>query len=54
MDDHLQIQQDQEELEKWGHPWGMRLNDKKCYIMIVNSKSHHFYQQNDHILQQVK
>ena len=52
--DHLTLQKDLESLEKWACDWGMRFNERKCYLMSFNSKSSHFYSLNNHILQQVK
>ncbi len=54
MADHVQLQMDLADLETWATTWGMRFNAKKCYIMSINSKSHHFYQLDQHILQQVE
>ncbi|MCG7877120.1 MAG: reverse transcriptase family protein, partial [Candidatus Thiodiazotropha taylori] len=51
--DHIALQNDLQQLEIWAKTWGMRFNAKKCYIMSINSKSSHFYQLGDHILQQV-
>ena len=39
--------------ESWAKTWGMHFSAKKCYIMTINSKSLHFYQLDDRILQQV-
>ena len=49
MDDHLALERDLQQLETWG----MGFNAKKCYLMSINQKSAHFYQQDDQILQQV-
>jgi len=54
MADHARLQKDLAELEKWATTWGMRFNAKKCYIISINSKSQHFYQLDQHILQQVE
>ena len=52
--DHTTLQKDLESLEEWASLWGMRFNAKKCYIMSVNQQSSHFYQLDNHILQQVE
>lgn len=52
-DDHIALQRDLQQLEIWAKTWGMRFNAKKCYVMSINSKSSHFYQLDNHILQQV-
>ena len=51
--DHDTLQKDLSNLEAWANTWGMRFNAKKCYILSINQKSSHFYQLNNHILQQV-
>lgn len=53
MQDHVTLQNDLAELEKWAHKWGMKFNAKKCYILSVRQKSNFFYQLDNHILQQV-
>ena len=52
--DHITLQNDLIELEKWADKWGMRFNAKKCYIMSINNRSTHFYSLNNHILKQVE
>ena len=52
--DHITIQNDLSELEKWANKWGMRFNAKKFYIMSINCKSTHCYTLCDHILKQVE
>ena len=52
--DHIALQNDLSELERWAEKWGMRFNAKKCYVMSVNCKSTHFYSLCDHILKQVE
>ena len=42
-EDHISLQYDLQNLETWAKTWGMRFNDKKCYIMSINNKSTHFY-----------
>ena len=37
--DHLILQNDLNELEKWAAKWGMRFNAKKCYILSIRQKS---------------
>ena len=32
--DHLILQNDLSELDKWAKSWGMRFNAKKCYILL--------------------
>ena len=51
--DHMALQNDLLELEKWASTWGMRFNAKKCYILSVRNSSSHFYQLDNTILQQV-
>ena len=52
--DHIALQKDLSELERWANKWGMRFHAKKCYIMNVNCKSTHYYTLCDHILKQVE
>ncbi|KAK6188521.1 hypothetical protein SNE40_004681 [Patella caerulea] len=52
-DDHLVLQRDLQELEKWADLWGMKFNAKKCYILSVQQKSSFFYELDNTILQQV-
>ena len=52
--DHITLQNDLIELEKWADKWGMRFNAKKCNIMSINNRSTHFYSLNNHILKQVE
>ena len=52
--DHITLQNDLIELEKWADKWGMRFNAKMCYIMSINNRSTHFYSLNNHILKQVE
>ena len=49
--DHLKLQDDLTQLQKWASDWGMRFNAGKCMVMSINSKTSHFYAINDHILQ---
>ena len=51
---HIALQNDLSELERWAEKWGMRFNANKCYVMSVNCKSTHFYTLCDHILKQVE
>ena len=51
--DHLTLQEDLIQLEKWATDWGMRFNSKKCYILSINKKSSYFYQLNGTVLQHV-
>ena len=51
--DHTILQQDLQNLEKWATSWGMKFNAKKCYILSIRGKSHHFYSLDNTILQQV-
>ena len=51
--DHITLQNDLLELEKWADKWGMRLNAKKSYILSINNRSSHFYSLGNHILKQV-
>ena len=52
--DHITLQNDLIELEKWADKWDMCFNAKKCYIMSINDRSTHFYSLNNHILKQVE
>ena len=51
--DHVILQQDLQNLEKWAKTWGMKFNAKKCYILSIRGKSKHFYSVDNTILQQV-
>ena len=51
--DHITLQNDLKNLEKWASDWGMRFNAKKCYILSMKKKSHHSYTLNNQILEQV-
>lgn len=51
--DHVILQDDLNQLHAWANRWGMRFNGKKCYVLSVQSKSSHFYNINNQILQQV-
>ena len=52
--DHLTLQKDLYQLEKWATINGMSFNAKKCYILSVGKKtSSFFYQLNNTILQDV-
>ena len=51
--DHITLQNDLLELEKWADKWGMRFNAKKCYILSINNLSSNFYSLGNHILKQV-
>ena len=51
--EHLVLQNDLHELEKWADLWGMKFNAKKCYILSVRQKSTFFYELDQTILQQV-
>ena len=52
--DHQTLQEDLKALEVWALNWGMKFNAKKCYIMSFKQKSTHFYQLDNHILEQVQ
>ena len=51
--DHYALQEDLRKLEAWAKEWGMRFNAKKCFVLPTKSKSTHFYQLGEDILQQV-
>ena len=51
--DHLALQKDLTELEKWANDWGMKFNATKCYILPIKKKSSYFYQLNNIILKEV-
>jgi hypothetical protein len=51
--DHLTLQRDLENLEDWARKCGMKFNAKKCYILSVKSRSSHYYQLDNQILQKV-
>ena len=53
-EDHIILQQDLANLERWATKWGMRFNATKCYILSVRQKSTFFYQLNGTILQGVQ
>ena len=50
---HTTLQNDLKNLEKLASDWGMRFNAKKCYILSMNKKSHHYYALSNQILEQV-
>ena len=52
-EDHVLLQKDFTELEIWASRWGMRFNEKKCYVMGIRNTSSHLYQMDNTILQQV-
>ena len=51
--DHIELQKDLLQLEKWACDWGMNFNAKKCFILSVRGNSSFFYKLNDTILQNV-
>ena len=56
-EDHTILQQDLANLESWANEWGMRFNAQKCYILRISrskNPSEHFYNLNNHVLEQVK
>ena len=52
--DHISLQNDLSELEKWAERWGTRFKTKKCYIMSINNRSSHFCSVNNHIIHQAE
>ena len=48
--DHLKLQQDLTQLQKWASDWGMRFNVDKCQVMSIDAKTSYFYTINEHIL----
>ena len=52
--DHIVLQDDLKNLEKWASDWGMRFNAKKCYVMSTRNKSQRYYHLNDTVLKQVE
>ena len=52
--DHLALQHDLEQLEKWVMNSGMRFNAKKCLVLSIRKKSTYYYSLDSHILEQVK
>ena len=52
--DHVILQNDLKNLEKWASDWGMRFNAKKCYILSIRTKFNYlFYSLDNCILKQV-
>ena len=51
--DHLKLQEDLQNLEKWADTWGMEFNAKKCHILSVKNKTSFFYQLCGEILKNV-
>ena len=51
--DHLTLQQDLKELERWADTWGMRFNASKCNILSIKPKTHFMYQLNNTFLKNV-
>ena len=51
--DHLILQKDLQELEKWANLWGMQFNAKKCYILSIRQKTSFFYELDKTTLKQV-
>ena len=51
--DHVILQQDLQNLERWADSWGMKFNAKKCYILSIRNKTSNFYSLDNTILQQV-
>ena len=52
-DDHITLQKDLQNLEKWAKDWGMRFNASKCYILNIKKDSDFLYQLDNTILKQV-
>jgi hypothetical protein len=52
--DHITLQNDLNNLEKWASTWGMRLNVTKCYILSVKKSTTYFYRLNNNILKEVE
>ena len=52
--DHITLQQDLHNLEKWADTWGMRFNAAKCNILSIKSKSSYFYELDDTVLAHVE
>ena len=53
-DDHIRLQTDLSNLEKWSQDWGMKFNAKKCYLLSSRNISSYFYKINDQILKRVE
>ena len=51
--DHLTLQADLNNLEKWADQWGMRFNAQKCYVMTIKPKTSFIYSLCGTILQYV-
>jgi hypothetical protein len=52
--DHITLQNDLNNLEKWASTWGMSFNATKCYILSVKKSTTYFYRLNNTILKEVE
>ena len=52
--DHEQLQQDLKALQQWAIDWGMKFNEKKCYLLSSKNRSSYFYEINNAILKRVE
>ena len=42
--DHIALQEDLKNLEKWAAEWGMKFNAVKCYTLPIKQKTFFMYQ----------
>ena len=51
--DHIALQHNLKQLQKWAKDWGMNFNTNKCYILSVKHKTDYFYTLNNITLERV-
>ena len=51
--DHIALQEDLKNLEKWAAEWGMKFNAVKCYTLPIKQKTFYMYQLDNTFLKEV-